>query len=261
MRSPAKAFSTARSWSSTRGAGRTSSACWCGSRLASRESNPGRTPWSISPSISFTATVESLLDRPLAERRRLLSELLAHPPSPIVESSYAIGRGTALFEEARERGLEGIFAKKLDSRYLPGERTRDWLKVKVRREVDAVLVGLVRERGGEANQIAGARLCLETGRLVWIGNAGSGIDQTTLKDLETALDGLRSPPPPEFEAEAPGEIEWLAPRLVVRVQYTGLTKEKQAAAPGIRGVRRQSGSQLSIPGSRCARDETWRRPD
>ncbi len=173
---------------------------------------------------------ESLLDRPLAERRRLLSELLAHPPSPIVESSYAIGRGTALFEEARERGLEGIFAKKLDSRYLPGERTRDWLKVKVRREVDAVLVGLVRERGGRRikSLVLGSP---RNGRLVWIGNAGSGIDQTTLKDLETALDGLRSPPPPEFEAEAPGEIDWLAPRLVVRVQYSGLTKENRLRHP------------------------------
>jgi bifunctional non-homologous end joining protein LigD len=66
---------------------------------------------------------------------------------------------------------------------------------------------------------------------VWIGNAGSGIDQTTLKDLETALDGLRSKPPPGFEAEAPGEIDWLAPRLVVRVLYTGLTKESRLRHP------------------------------
>lgn len=173
---------------------------------------------------------ESLLDRPLVERRRLLSELLTNAPSPIVESAYVIGRGKALFEEAKERGLEGIFAKRLDSRYLPGERTRDWLKLKVRREVDAVLVGLVRERGGKRikSLVLG---CPRGGRLVWIGNAGSGIDQATLKDLETALDGLRSEPPPEFEAEAPGEIDWLAPRLVVRVEYTGLTKESRLRHP------------------------------
>ena len=173
---------------------------------------------------------ESLLGRPLVERRRLLSELLANAPSPIVESAFVIGRGKALFEEAKERGLEGIFAKRLDSRYLPGERTRDWLKLKVRREVDAVLVGLVRERGGKRikSLVLG---CPREGKLVWIGNAGSGIDQTTLKDLETALDGLRSMPPPGFEAEAPGEIDWLAPRLVVRVEYTGLTKERRLRHP------------------------------
>jgi len=173
---------------------------------------------------------ESLLDLPLVERRHLLSELLAKAPSPLVGSTYVIGRGTALFEEAKERGLEGIFAKRLDSRYLPGERTRDWLKIKVRREVDAVLVGLVRERGGKRikSLVLG---CPREGRLVWIGNAGSGIDQRTLKDLETALDGLRSKPPPGFEAEAPGEIDWLAPRLVVRVEYTGLTKEQRLRHP------------------------------
>ena len=173
---------------------------------------------------------ESLLDRPLVERRRLLSEVLANAPSPLVESTYVVGRGMAMFEEARERGLEGIFAKRLTSRYLPGERTRDWLKIKVRRRLDAVLVGLVRERG--AKRIKSLVLgCYRDGRLVWIGNAGSGIDQSTLDELETALDGLRSEPPPGFAAEAPGEIDWLSPRLVVRVEYTGLTKEQRLRHP------------------------------
>jgi DNA ligase D-like protein (predicted ligase) len=173
---------------------------------------------------------ESLLHLPLVERRRRLSALLSKAPYPIVESSFVIGRGKALFEEAKERGLEGIFAKRLESRYQPGERSGDWLKLKVRREVDAVLVGLVRERGGRRvkSLVLG---CPREGKLVWIGNAGSGIDQTTLKDLETVLDGLRAKPPPGFVAEAPGEIDWLAPRLVVRVEYTGLTKEKRLRHP------------------------------
>jgi DNA ligase D-like protein (predicted ligase) len=173
---------------------------------------------------------ESLLNRPLLERRRLLTRVLSGAASPLIESSYTIGRGRALFEEAKARGLEGIFAKRIDSPYLPGGRTRDWLKIKVRREVDAVLVGLVRERGAKRVK----SLVLGTpreGRLAWIGNAGSGIDQTTLKDLETALEGIRSDPPPGFAAEAPGEIEWLAPRLVVRVQYTALTREKRLWNP------------------------------
>jgi DNA ligase D-like protein (predicted ligase) len=173
---------------------------------------------------------ESLLDRPLVERRRLLSELFASAPSPLVESAYVLGRGMALFAEAKARGLEGIFAKRLESRYLPGERTRDWVKIKVRREVDAVLMGLVRERGGKRikSLVLGSP---REGRLVWIGNAGSGIDQKTLEDLETALVGLRSEAPSGFEAEAPGDIDWLAPRLVVRVEYTGLTKDSRLRSP------------------------------
>jgi DNA ligase D-like protein (predicted ligase) len=177
---------------------------------------------------------ESLLDLPLLERRRRLSELLANAPPPLVESLYVVGRGSALFEQARARGLEGVFAKKLESRYLPGARTRDWLKIKVRRQVNAVLMGLVRERGGtriKSLVLASPR----EGRLVWIGNAGSGIDQTTLKALETALEALRCPPPEDFRAEAPGVIEWVAPRLMVRVEYAGLTREKRLRSPVFRG--------------------------
>jgi DNA ligase D-like protein (predicted ligase) len=173
---------------------------------------------------------EWLLELPLLERRRRLSELLAKAPRPLVESEYVVGRGMALFEEAEKRGLEGIFAKRLVSRYVPGERTTSWLKIKVLRSVDAVLVGLVRERG--AKRIKSLVLASpREGRLVWIGNAGSGIDQKTLKDLESALDELRSKPPPGFEAEAPGEIDWIAPKLVVRVEYGGITKERRLRHP------------------------------
>jgi DNA ligase D-like protein (predicted ligase) len=190
---------------------------------------------------------EPLLDRPLVERRRLLSELFASAPSPLVESACVRGRGMALFAEAKARGLEGIFAKRLESRYRPGERTPDWVKIKVRREVDAVLMGLVRERGGKRikSLVLG---CLREGRLVWIGNAGSGIDQKTLEDLETALDGWRSEPPAGFEAEAPGKIEWLVPRLVVRVEYTALTKESRLRSPVFRGFVDKRPEECRHPG-------------
>jgi DNA ligase D-like protein (predicted ligase) len=189
---------------------------------------------------------EWLLDRPLAERRRLLSELLVKPPSPLVESAFVTGRGTALFEETKARDLEGIFAKRLDSRYLPGQRTQDWRKMKVRRKVDAVLVGLVRERG--AKRIKSLVLASpREGKLVWIGNAGSGIDQSTLESLETALEGMRSPSPPGFEAEAPGQIEWVAPRLVVRVEYSGLTRERRLRQPVFVGFVDKRPDQCRFP--------------
>ena len=89
---------------------------------------------------------EPLFDRPLIERKKLLSELLVSPPSPIVESTYVLGQGKALFREAEARGLEGVVAKAISSRYV-GERSNDWLKLKVRRRTDAVLIGIVRERG------------------------------------------------------------------------------------------------------------------
>jgi DNA ligase D-like protein (predicted ligase) len=173
---------------------------------------------------------EPLLLRPLAERRRLLSELLSNPPSPLVESTYVIGQGRALFREAESRRLEGVVAKRLQSRYLPGERTRDWLKLKVRRIADCVLVGMVRERPTRRvkSLVLGG---LREGSLVWIGNVGSGLDQRTLEQLDTELTALRSERPQGFEVIAPGEVEWLAPRLVVRVEYTELTNEGRFRHP------------------------------
>jgi DNA ligase D-like protein (predicted ligase) len=173
---------------------------------------------------------EPLLLRPLVERRRLLSELLRNPPSPIVESTYVIGRGRALFREAEARRLEGVVAKRLQSRYLPGERTRDWLKLKVRRIADCVLVGLVRERPTKRvkSLVLGG---LKDGSLLWVGNVGSGLDQRTLEQLDTELTALRGARPEAFEVAAPGDVEWLAPRLVVRVGYTELTDEGRLRHP------------------------------
>jgi bifunctional non-homologous end joining protein LigD len=173
---------------------------------------------------------ESLCELPLVERKRRLSELLKSPPSAIVESTYVLEKGHLFYREAARLGLEGVMAKRIDSRYLPGERTRDWLKLKVRREVDAVLVGLVRERGTRRVKslvLGGYR----ESRLVWIGNVGSGLDEATLAGLATELDPLRGERPEGFAAEAPGEIDWVEPRLVVRASYSELTHEGRLRHP------------------------------
>ncbi len=172
---------------------------------------------------------EPLFDRPLIERKKLLSELLVSPPSPIVESTYVLGQGKALFREAEARGLEGVVAKAISSRYV-GERSNDWLKLKVRRRTDAVLVGIVRERGTKRvkSLVLGA---YDNEELVWLGNAGSGLDHKTVHQLGTELESLSASPPPNFLAEAPGDIEWLRPALVVRIEYSELTREARLRHP------------------------------
>ena len=111
---------------------------------------------------------QPLFERPLLERKQLLSELLAEADSPLVESAYFADRGLGLFEQAKAYGLEGVVAKLMDSRYRPGERSNDWLKLKVRRTIDGVLVGLVRERG--AGRVKSLVLgAYRNGTLEWIG--------------------------------------------------------------------------------------------
>lgn len=173
---------------------------------------------------------EPLFDRPLEERKRLLSDLLKEPPSPIVESTYVLGQGKAFFKEAEERGLEGVVAKVLESRYVRGERSNAWLKLKVRRRTDGVLVGIVRERG--TRRVKSLVLGVyDNDALVWLGNVGSGLDQGTLAELATELGPLQADRPTDFTADAPGAIDWLKPALVVRVEYSELTMDHRLRHP------------------------------
>lgn len=173
---------------------------------------------------------EPLFERPLTERKQLLSKVLHEPPSPLVESTYVLARGKALFQQADERGLEGVMAKVRDSRYRRGERSNDWLKLKVRRRTDGVLVGIVREHGTRRvkSLVVGA---YEDGVLRWLGNVGSGLDHTTVSQLGTELEPLKADKPAGFDADAPGEIDWLRPALVVRVEYSELTTDGRLRHP------------------------------
>lgn len=172
---------------------------------------------------------EPLFDRPLIQRKKHLTELLVSPPSPIVESTYVLHRGKALFKEAEARGLEGVIAKAISSRYV-GERSNEWLKIKVRHRTDAVLIGIVRERG--RRRVKSLVLGAYDGEdLVWLGNAGSGLDEKTVHQLGTELGPLSAAAPPDFLAEAPGDIEWLRPALVVRIEYSELTRDARLRHP------------------------------
>ena len=76
---------------------------------------------------------QPLLDRPLVERRQQLRQLIEDLGRPqVVFSEGIVGSGRALFEEVCRRGLEGVMAKRLTSRYRPGKRTTAWLKIKPR---------------------------------------------------------------------------------------------------------------------------------
>lgn len=171
-----------------------------------------------------------LFERPLLERKRRLADVLKNAPSAIVESTWVVGRGRAMFGQAARQRLEGIVAKHLSSRYLPGERTRNWLKLKVRRSVDAIVLATVREKRTRRvkSLVLGA---YRDGALAWIGNVGSGLDQLTVTALGTNLGPLEGPPRPELGVVAPGDLSWLRPALVARVEFAELTKDGRLRHP------------------------------
>jgi bifunctional non-homologous end joining protein LigD len=103
---------------------------------------------------------ESLLDRPLDERRRRLKALLKSAPAPVLLSEPLPGSPSDIEGEIRRLGLEGVVAKCRDSTYRPGQRSDAWVKVKFSarqefvmggytpagRNFDSILIGYFQER-------------------------------------------------------------------------------------------------------------------
>ncbi len=176
----------------------------------------------------------SLLARPLSERRERLRELLERTREPHFEfSDGVVGPGRAFFEQTRARQLEGLVAKELDGAYLPGKRTRSWIKVKTTRTVPCAILGFVPDARGDLTSLIVA--IEEDGRLVSAGRVGSGLtDALRARLLELCRARPRATPfVPCTEAGT-----WVEPGLYCSVSYLERT-DKGLRAPVFVGLLEQ----------------------
>jgi bifunctional non-homologous end joining protein LigD len=179
-----------------------------------------------------------LRDLPLTLRKRLLRELLTES-GEVRYADHVEDDGEGLFAAIRERGLEGMVAKRGDSRYEGGKRSPAWLKVKAWCEQDCVICGLAAGRGGRTGSIGSLVLGVyEDGRLVHAGQAGSGLDEAMIEVLRRRLEPLRterSPfdPPPSI----PQPVTWVRPELVCNVRFSEWTSAGTMRHPVFRGLR------------------------
>jgi bifunctional non-homologous end joining protein LigD len=179
----------------------------------------------------------SLLDEPLEERRRLLAAVLR--PDPRVRLSEHIeADGSAFFEAARARGLEGIMAKHRHSPYVPGKRTDRWQKIKIRPEQELIVGGWVKGAGKAVDLGALLVGVYEDGGLRYAGKIGAGFTNSNRDEILAAVAPLASDEPP-FAAPPPRaaarNAQWLRPELVIRAEFAGWTADglvRQAAFKG-----------------------------
>jgi len=177
----------------------------------------------------------SLLLVPLEERKRLLrSRLRPHPR--VGYASHVVGDGVAFTEAARAQELEGIVAKLRRSPYEPGRRSRSWLKFKLRREQEVVVVGWL-EGQGTHRDLGSLIVAVRSGDgWVHAGQVGSGIDTRTRRELRATLDKLARDtsvldPVPRLKG-----AHWIEPKLVIRVEFADWTADnllRQAAFKGL----------------------------
>jgi bifunctional non-homologous end joining protein LigD len=189
-----------------------------------------------------------LLDLPLRERRERLEQLLDRRVTN-VQISGVFDDGEALFEAATVQGLEGVMAKRPESRYAEGKRTRDWLKVKTHGRQEFVIVGWTKGEGRRADSFGSLVLATYEGNeLRWVGNCGTGFDERTIDELLRVLRPLvRETSPLEVVPKMPkvrkGDVTWVEPELVCEVRFAEWTHDGHLRAAVFEGLRDDKSAQ------------------
>jgi bifunctional non-homologous end joining protein LigD len=180
---------------------------------------------------------EDLRGLPLLERKKRLRAILPRHKL-IAFSQHRNTFGTKFFEEAGRRGLEGIMAKRAESRYVSGGRTADWLKIKTSKRQEVVIAGFTAPR--RTRPFFGALVLAVREKNGWryIGHVGTGFSHKTLQELHGKLVKLKSPKSP-FPAKVKDEAvtTWVKPSLVAEVKFTEWTSSGEMRHPVYLGLR------------------------
>jgi bifunctional non-homologous end joining protein LigD len=185
---------------------------------------------------------EPIVELPLEERRQRLEQLL-DKRNKTVRLSESFDDGKALLAAAEQQKLEGIMAKRLGSRYLPGKRTRDWLKIKGHGRQEFVIAGYTRGQGRRSGTLGSLVLGTHKGgELVYAGNVGTGFNDKEIERLLSKLKPLeRDAPPfpsvPKMPKVRRGDVVWVEPRLVAEVEFAEWTHDGRLRAPSYKGLR------------------------
>jgi bifunctional non-homologous end joining protein LigD len=185
---------------------------------------------------------EPLVGLPLTERRERLAQLVDKRRGG-VQLSDAFEDGNALYEAAKEQRFEGIIAKRGDSVYEPGRRSRNWLKIKTHGRQEFVIAGYTKGQGRRTGRFGSLVLAVsEGGGLRYAGNVGTGFDDAEIEKLLALLRPLERATTPFDEAPKmpkvrKGDVVWVEPELVCEVEFVEWTHDGRLRAPSYQGLR------------------------
>jgi bifunctional non-homologous end joining protein LigD len=170
----------------------------------------------------------------LEDRKRLLSSIVTEDDSLRISGHFP-ANGKALFEVAQQKGLEGVLAKRNGSFY-EERRSREWLKIKIRHQLEAVIGGYTEPEG--SRQYFGSivlGLYDQDGNFIHVGQAGSGFTQMTLASVWKLLKPLEMKENPfQGKVEALKKVHWLKPELVAQIEFTEWTHATDEGGPKLR---------------------------
>jgi bifunctional non-homologous end joining protein LigD len=177
-----------------------------------------------------------LREQPLEERKRRLEELIV-PERNVLYSKHLIGSGKKLYAFATQRGLEGIVGKVRTSPYR-SVRSREWVKIKVRRRQEFVIGGWTEPRGSRKKFGALLLGYYEKDALRYAGHVGTGFDEARLTDIAKRLDALERKTSPFVDAPKTNTpAHWVRPQLVCEVVFAEWTREGILRQPAFIALR------------------------
>jgi bifunctional non-homologous end joining protein LigD len=183
----------------------------------------------------------SLVDLPYDDRRSRLDSLGLAGPTFAAPPVFRDVRGADVLAAATKAGLEGVVAKRRDSRYRPGERSPNWRKIKIIKAQEVVIGGWT-DGEGERSGSLGALLLgtYRDGRLLYVGKVGTGFDATARSELLSVLRPLSVTASP-FDAESSpsgaDSVHFVRPELVGEVNFGEWTAGGQLRHSSWRGLR------------------------
>ncbi len=192
---------------------------------------------------------ENLMDRPLSERRELLTTVIPEQHDTIFPSKNFDATGTEFFRMAQEMNLEGIIAKKADSLYVPGARSKEWLKIKTSTRQEVLIGGYTVNEGTTklfSSLLVGV---MDKGKLRYTGKIGTGFNRKMQEEMMKQFKSLvrQTPPfteapdvnkPSRFRHDPPkATAVWLKPKLLCEVSYREMTSDGVMRHPSFEGMR------------------------
>lgn len=180
-----------------------------------------------------------LIREPWSTRREQLEKRIAKRTSTRIRLTDSVqGAGKKMLEKARRQGWEGIIAKKTDSKYEPGTRSRAWLKLKIEFRQEFVIGGYTEPRNSREH--IGALLLgyFDHDRLIYVGHTGGGFTRQGLTDMYHKLKPLETKTSPFEETPKTNEkAHWVKPKIVVEVKFNEWTSDRRLRQPIFLGVR------------------------
>lgn len=180
---------------------------------------------------------KDLRQKPLWERKDILKSILPHH-SLLVYNDHVENDGVAYFNELKKLGMEGMVAKRADSPYREGTRNGDWIKLKIKKDQEAIICGFTAPRGARKKLGALILGAYDKGKLTYVGHSGGGFTEKEIDSLhERLVKAQISESPFEETVRADMPITWVKPEFVCAIDFSEWTPDGRMRHPIFKGLR------------------------